>query len=37
VLACSGEEEKIASLKLGMLSNPMGSVPLRYDARRYVR
>jgi hypothetical protein len=31
-LPCSKEEEKLASLKLGMLSNPMGSVPMRYDA-----
>jgi hypothetical protein len=31
-LPCSGEEEKLASSKLGVLSNPMGSVPKRYDA-----
>jgi hypothetical protein len=31
-LPCSREEEKLASLKLGMLSNPMGSVPMWYDA-----
>jgi hypothetical protein len=29
---CSREEEKLASFKLGALSNPMGSVPKRYDA-----
>jgi hypothetical protein len=28
---CS-REEKIASSKLGVLSNPMGSVPMWYDA-----
>jgi hypothetical protein len=36
-LPCSREEEKLASLKLGMLSNPMGSVPMRYDVGSYVR
>jgi hypothetical protein len=29
---CSREEEKLASLKFGTLSNSMGSVPKRYDA-----
>jgi hypothetical protein len=36
-LPCSGEEEKLASMKLGVLSNPMESVPMRYDACNYVR
>jgi hypothetical protein len=36
-LPCSREEEKLASLKLGVLSNKMGSVPMRYDALSYVR
>jgi hypothetical protein len=36
-LPCSREEEKLASSKLGMLSNPMGSVPMQYDAGSYVR
>jgi hypothetical protein len=31
-LPCSREEEKLASSKLGVLSNLMGSVPMRYDA-----
>jgi hypothetical protein len=31
-LPCSREEEKLASSKLGVLSTPMGSVPMRYDA-----
>jgi hypothetical protein len=36
-LPYSREEEKLASSKLGALSNPMGSVPKWYDARSYVR
>jgi hypothetical protein len=36
-LPCSREEEKLASSKLDVLSNPMGSVPMRYDAESYVR
>jgi hypothetical protein len=36
-LPCSREEEKLPSLKLGVLSNTMGSVPMRYDALSYVR
>jgi hypothetical protein len=36
-LPCSREEEKLASSKLSVLSNPMGSVPMRYDAGSYVR
>jgi hypothetical protein len=35
-LPCSREEENLASLKFGVLSNPMGSVPMRYDAWSYV-
>jgi hypothetical protein len=35
-LPCSREEEKLASSKLGVLSNLMGSVPKRYDALIYV-
>jgi hypothetical protein len=31
-LPWSGEEEKLASSKLGVLSNPMGSEPMWYDA-----
>jgi hypothetical protein len=31
-LPCSREEEKLASSKLAVLSNLMGSVPMRYDA-----
>jgi hypothetical protein len=31
-LPCPREEEKLALSKLGMLSNPMGLVPMRYDA-----
>jgi hypothetical protein len=31
-LPCSREEEKLASSNLDMLSNPIGSVPKRYDA-----
>jgi hypothetical protein len=30
-LPCSREEEKLALSKLGVLSHPMGSVPMRYD------
>jgi hypothetical protein len=33
--ACLGQERergKLASVKLGMLSNPTGSEPMRYDA-----
>jgi hypothetical protein len=30
-LPCLREEEKLASSKLGMPSNPTGSVPMRYD------
>jgi hypothetical protein len=36
-LPCSREEEKLASLKRVMLSNPMGPVPMQYDAGSYVR
>jgi hypothetical protein len=36
-LPCSREEEKLASSKLDVLSNPMGSVHMRYDAGSYVR
>jgi hypothetical protein len=36
-LPCSREEEKLPSLKLGVLSNTMRSVPMRYDALSYVR
>jgi hypothetical protein len=36
-LPYSREEEKLASSKLDVLSNPMGSVPMRYDAGSYVR
>jgi hypothetical protein len=36
-LPSSREEEKLASSKHGVLSNPMGSVPMWYDALRYVR
>jgi hypothetical protein len=36
-LPCSREEEKLASSKLDVLSNPMRSVPMRYDAESYVR
>jgi hypothetical protein len=36
-LPCSREEQKLASSKLDMLSNPMGSTPMRYGAWRYVR
>jgi hypothetical protein len=36
-LPCSREEEKLASSKLGMLSNPMRSIPMRYDTGSYVR
>jgi hypothetical protein len=36
-LPCSREEEKLASSKLGVLSNPMGSIPMWYDALSYVR
>jgi hypothetical protein len=36
-LPCSREEEKLASSKLGVLSNPMESVPMWYDAGSYVR
>jgi hypothetical protein len=32
-LPWSREEEKLASSKLGILSNPMGLEPMRYDAR----
>jgi hypothetical protein len=31
-LPCSREEEKLGSSKLGALSNPTGSIPMRYDA-----
>jgi hypothetical protein len=31
-LPCSREEEKLASTKLGKLSNPTGSASLWYDA-----
>jgi hypothetical protein len=31
-LPCSRQEEKLVSSKLGMLSNPMGSIPMWYDA-----
>jgi hypothetical protein len=31
-LPWSREEEKLASLKLGMFSKPTGLVPMRYDA-----
>jgi hypothetical protein len=31
-LPYSREEEKLASSKLGVLSNPIGSVPMQYDA-----
>jgi hypothetical protein len=31
-LPCSREEEKLASMNLVVLSNPMESVPMRYDA-----
>jgi hypothetical protein len=36
-LPCLREEEKLASSKLGVLSNLIGSVPMRYDAWSYVR
>jgi phage baseplate assembly protein W len=36
-LPCLREEEKLASSKLDVLSTPMGSVPMRYDACSYVR
>jgi hypothetical protein len=32
VLALVREREKLASVKLGVLSNPTGSEPMRYDA-----
>jgi hypothetical protein len=35
-MPCLREKEKLASSKLGVLSNPMGSVPMRYDAGSYV-
>jgi hypothetical protein len=35
-LPWSKEEEKLASLKLGMFSNPAGSVPMWYDAWSYI-
>jgi hypothetical protein len=31
-LPCSREEDKLASSKYGVLSNPLGSVPMQYDA-----
>jgi hypothetical protein len=31
-LPCSREEDKLASSKHGVLSNPLGSVPMQYDA-----
>jgi hypothetical protein len=31
------EEEKLASAKLVVLSNPMGPVPMWYDVGSYVR
>jgi hypothetical protein len=31
-LPCSREQGKLASTKLGVLSNPMGSIPMWYDA-----
>jgi hypothetical protein len=36
-LPCLRAEEKLASSKFGVLSNPMGPIPMRYDARSYVR
>jgi hypothetical protein len=36
-LPCSREEEKLASSKLGVLSTPLGSVPIKYDACIYIR
>jgi hypothetical protein len=32
-LPWSRGREKLASMKLGVLSNPMGLEPMRYDAR----
>jgi hypothetical protein len=34
-LPWSKKEEKLASLKLGAFSKPVGSVPMRYDAWSY--
>ncbi len=34
-MPCLREKEKLASSKLGVLSNPIGSVPMWYDAGSY--
>jgi hypothetical protein len=36
-LLWSKEVEKLASSKLGALSKPVGSIPMRYDAQSYLR